>query len=386
MTFNNFDFHTISPSIFLSFFFALQSVTRLSLMGAFNFHHLQPVLSHLPNVRKLELEYSNCDDSTIKIIANNCPLLKELNVYASLVSDEGMRHLCFPKDHKLQLESLTVSRTCVKNKGILMVLKYMPSLKVISHENLSYVISRGLANNVLNHLLNLTYIEIHHARTELQSVAKLCPNIRHLFVKHIESSEQLLSCCAFKNLEEVCLSYVSHRCSTLCADPFLQTCGYFISNLSLENFVLSVDVLVKSCPNLELLELCDPRFEGPPTTDLKFEKLKHFKIYGSSLLSREDVMSPAFIIMSSPKLESMSLQYCFIGPHMEDVILSCPTILLQLDFTESLVSVHFLQEVLFKHKRLQCLIIENSGLNSDDFENLFHIIDQLNHPVNLLWC
>lgn len=358
-------------------------------MGAFNFHHLQPVLCHLPNVRKLELEYSNCDDATIKVIANNCPLLKELNVYASLVSDEGMRHLCFPKKHKLQLESLTVARTCVKKDGVLMILKYMPSIQVISHENLSYIISHGIATNELRDLLNLTYIEIHHARTELQSVAELCPNIKHLFVKYIESPEQLLNCCAFKKLEEVCLSYIARKRSTLCIDPFLQKCGYFISNLSLENFVLSVDVLVNSCPSLQLLELSDPIFEELPNkkaSSLKFERLTHFKIYGSSLLSKEDVASPAYIIKSSPKLESMSLQYCFIGAHMEDVILNCPASLLQLDFTESLVSINFLQEVLLKHKRLQCLIIENSGLHGDDFDNLFHLIDELNHPVNILWC
>lgn len=379
-------------STFYSLYFCyFQELTSLSLMGAFNFHHLQPVLSHLPNVRKLELEYSNCDDDTIKIVANNCPLLTELNVYASRVTDEGMKHLCFPEGHKLRLEILTVSRTNVREKGVLMILKNIPTMQVITHENLSRIISKAAADKEFpeNTVLNLTLIEIHNAKSELQAIADLCPNIKHLFVKSIDNREQILNCCAFKKLEEVCLSFESGKRSNLCIDHLLKTCGFCISNLSLENFVLSVDVLVQSCPNLQLLELCDPVFEEPSNrqmSKLQFEKLTHFKIYGSSLLSTEDIKSPAFIIRSSPNLESMALQCCFIGPQMEDVILNCPAKLMQLDFTESLVSINFLQEILLKHRMLQCLIIENSGLHSNEFRNLFRLIDHLNHPVNILWC
>lgn len=355
--------------------------------------------SYLPNVQTIDLQYTNCTNLSLSLISENCPHLKNLNLFGcSKVTDAGLIHLV---NSKLSLETLNVEGTSVTYKGLASVLKNIPSLQKLWHANVPRAIFEVLGLNDspgtgtrdksfnLNNIVitNNSFRPENHLISILKVCHSTCPYINDLTISEIVTEEQLSLCSLFTDLKSVNLQCSLVSKHSLNIDNFLQMRGEKIKLLSLLSFSLSLGVLYQNCPNLEYLTLYDPNFESIPTTYLEClsPSLKSFNLHNFHV-SEENIKSVSFIISSSPNLEELSMIHCELVDEITDIILRCPKNLRVLNLSNTSVQALFLEEVLKVHTKLEILRIDNSGITPDEYDDIMDIADNLETKVHVLWA
>ncbi|GIY80687.1 uncharacterized protein CDAR_283791 [Caerostris darwini] len=358
-------------------------------------------LRHLSKIQVLQLYDTICSDKSMAIISKNCTELKSLDICnCSRVTDKGMETLCSSQP---PLEYLNVEHTSVTYKGVSLVLKNIPSLTTLHFDNVPRAIfeatglndTSGISNSMVFNLSNLVILNNpmrpeNHLTAILNACTVSCPHIQNLFVSEIITETQMQLISTFKKLK-----IVSLQCSTivnpaLCIDNFLQVRGNQLTSLSLTSFSLSVKLLARCCPNLENLSLQYPSFEDvdgfdfSSNTGLSFEYLKMFNLQNVSLEMNKDQIS--FIISSSPNLQELHVVYCHFSDDIRDIILHYPKKLTLLNFSNTVVSAEFIEEVIKTHNNLDKVFIRNSGISSVEYDDIMDMVDEMGKEINISWA
>lgn len=374
-------------------------IEKVSLKDVPVFFNLNSVWNYLFNVQTVDLQHTNCTNVTLSLISENCPHLKNLNLFGcSKVNDVGLIHLI---NYKLSLESLNVEGTGVTYKGLASVLKNIPSLQKLWHGNVPRAIFEILGLNdslgtaTTDKIFNLNNMVItnnsfrpeNHLVSILKVCHSTCPYINDLTISEIVTEKQLSLCSLFPDLKSVNLQCSLVSKHGLSINNFLQIRGERIQSLSLLSFSLSLGVLLKNCPNLECLTLDYPNFENIPQCDpdLSFTNLKLFNLH-NFLVSEENIKSLCCIISSSPNLEELNMIRCELVDEITHAILSYPRNVRALNFSNTSVEASFLEEVLKVHKKLKILRIDNSGITPDEYDDLMDVADNLENKVHILWA
>lgn len=343
------------------------------------------------------LANSNSTDKSVAIISENCRELKILDLFGcEKVSDKGLNLLC---QKEPPLESLNVEYTSVSYKGVAMILKTIPSISKLQFDNMPRAIFEakglndvlGVSNDRIFKLTNLTVLNNpmrpeNHLTTILDVCTVCCPQTKDLVVSEILTDAQLRLTSHFEHLETVHL-----QCSTIVSpklgvDNFLGIRGEGLRVLSLTSFSLSVEVLARCCPNLECLTLQYPEFQEVRDTELSFPLLKMFNLQNVSLDSSENQTSATCIISSSPNLQELHIVYCQCLEELREVILNSPKKLVMLNFSSTPVCTEFIEEILQIHTGLVKLVLDNSGISSEDYDDLMDMVDDMERKVYISWA
>lgn len=79
-------------------------------------------------------------------VGRHCPVLRELNLTGTPISDRGLVQLCISTEGRRQcqkLQKLSVSETCVSASGAAVVLQSLPCLADFDFDNIFEVIPPG---------------------------------------------------------------------------------------------------------------------------------------------------------------------------------------------------------------------------------------------------
>ncbi|KAG8199554.1 hypothetical protein JTE90_009395 [Oedothorax gibbosus] len=372
-------------------------VTAFSLSAIPKFYFSDCFLKHLTRIQVLELPNTNTTDKSLEIISENCGELKSLDVFGcEKVSDKGLKFLC---QKKPPLESLNVEHTSVSYKGVAMILQRISTISKLQFDNMPRAIFEakglndimGIDNGLIFKLNNLTVLNNpmrpeNHLTSILEVCVESCPDIKDLVVSEIITPEQTQLISQFENLETAYL-----QCSTIVSpklgiNGFLGICGGKLRVLSLTSFSLSVEVLASCCPNLECITIQYPSFHEVNNPELSFPCLKMLNLQNVSLDSSENQISATSIISSSPNLQELHIVHCQFSEVMREVILNCPKKLLILNFSNTPVATEFLEEILHIHTDLVKLVLNNSGITSDDYDDLMDMVDDMESKVYISWA
>lgn len=382
------------------FFFFLQVIEKVSMVGVAIFYKFDDIWSCLSNVHTLELQHTKITDRSVMLISDYCFQLKSLNLFCCLkVTDVGLTYL---SQKKLPLKSLNVERTSVSFKAVASVLKNIPSIEELWFDNVPKAIFEAtglndtleeISNGVTFNLKNIVILNNplrpkSHLTSLLEVCRVVCPLITDLTVTEITTAEQLHLCSLFEELKIAnlqCSTTISHE---LCINYFLTVRGDKINTLTLMTFSLSLDVLVKSCPNLEHLTLEYPSFENIPASDIdkKFSLLKTFNLLNDVMVTEENIKSIVYIISSSPLLQELSFQLCNFSERITEILLKYPKNLKVLSFSNTPIEASFLKEILSVHDNLIELRIDNSGITCDEYDDLMDIVDNMERKIHVVWA
>lgn len=302
-------------------------------------------LKRLPNLTKISFLWK-CQDEHLKIIANHCPQLLELNVKSSHVTDKGIEYLC----QSLQLETLFVNFSEVTEKGIKYLIQNLPSLQKVD------------LNSTIPQLLYTLHIEdwTEARKYNLTSlnfgVASSSPNFINIFkiclavcpkLKSLEwcliSSQQQLD--LFKNLqlEDLDLHIVGQIINTTI---FFKNNGFHLSYLRIENCIMSMSDLTISCPKLHSLWITNVTFiDNAPQLIFKCLVKCNMFYYTDDNASTQTIHS---ILLCSPKLEYIGFTCCNLTRETKTHILQCceNRILKKIFFNYSNVDYLFIANIL----------------------------------------
>lgn len=280
-----------------------------------------------------------------------------------------------------------------------MVLQKIPTVSKVQFDNMPRALFEakglndimGIDNGLVFKLTNLTVLNNpmrpeNHLTTILEVCVESCPDIKDLVVSEIMTPVQMQLISQFENLETAFL-----QCSTIVSpklgiNGFLGIRGDRLRVLSLTSFSLSVEVLASCCPNLEALTLQYPTFHEVNNPELSFPCLKMFNLQNVLLDSSENQISATSIISASPNLQELHIICCQFSEEMQEVILNCPKKLLMLNFSNTPVSTEFLEEILHVHTGLVKLVLDNSGITSDDYDDLMDLVDDMERKVYISWA
>ncbi|XP_035218846.1 uncharacterized protein LOC118192063 [Stegodyphus dumicola] len=376
-------------------------IIKFSMAGIKHFYSRDYFFSHLTKVQILELADTNCTDRSLRIISENCPDLKSLDIYScENVTDEGLMYLC---EKKLCLESLNVECTSASYKGVACVLKSIPSISKLHFSNVPRALfeATGLNDPLAEKkekVFNLSNIVIinnslrpkNHLTEILKVCTRLCPMVNDLVVTEILSNEQLFLCNSFENVQTVYLS-CSEIVPSLCSNEFLQIRGENLRQLNLSNFLVSAEVIAKCCPNLEALTLQKPIFQGVKQLNsdemhVNFPCLKVLKFQTATFDSKESLNLFEYVIASSPNLEEIIMHFCVFPEQIDEVILKYPKKLRSLNFRNTDVSVSFIQEAIRMHKCLVNVTIENSGISTEEYDLIMDMVDEMERRIHVHWA
>ncbi|GFS51455.1 uncharacterized protein TNCV_549141 [Trichonephila clavipes] len=363
----------------------------------FNCDHF---LKHLAQIQVLQLADTICSDNSMAIISENCSELKSLDVYnCSRVTDKGLEILCKGNP---PLHYLNVENTAVSYKGVALVLKEIPSLKMLVFDNVPRAIleatglndTSGISNYMVFNLSNLCILNNplrpeNHLTAILNACTVSCPKVQSLITSEIITAEQLDLISVFKNLVNVNLQCSLLVNPKLSINNFLQVRGKTLTNITLTSFSLSIKVLLSCCPNLISLGLQYPLFEDEIDIDssarnFSFPSLKVFNLQNASLENNGNQIS--YIITSSPNLEELHMVHCHFSEEMRDIILNYPKKLTLLNLSNTIVDAEFVEEVIKIHNGLDQLVLRNSGITTTEYDDLMDMVDDMEMKVNILWA
>ncbi|GBL96386.1 hypothetical protein AVEN_43707-1 [Araneus ventricosus] len=363
------------------------------------------VVCHLPNVKILDLT-PYCNDSTLEIIASSCLQLKELHIDDCSVTDKGLRALCQENDDnvgRLNLKHLSLPSIVGVNEGIAYVLQNMPSLEVIVHPDLPYILHnmhKDSMSNTLERKYNLTslYLGANSPWEDTPTItdiltlfSDICPHIKEISMP-LASKEHLDLCFRFPELETFNVNNNITPNLNLDLNEFLKSKGGLLRRLQVEKFSLSVAVLVQNCPKLEKLDLLSITFQYldtsttlQPLNNLQELSLGYFS-FGDALVRR----SVIDMLNSSQKIEKLTLLCCKFENNEEFVTrLSkfCENETLKyLKFTNCDVDDAFLQSVLLTCSNLKTLVVEYcDNITATHIDNLYEISNSLKSQTKIIW-
>nr|XP_042899816.1 uncharacterized protein LOC107443221 isoform X1 [Parasteatoda tepidariorum] len=372
-------------------------ITKFSMAGIKKFYNSDSFLRHLQNIQVLQLSETNCTNRSVEIIADNCSQLKSLDLSGCVkVTDAGLILLCGKSP---PLECLNVEYTSVTYKSVALVLKNIPTLTKLSFDNVPRAIFEAIGWHDFsevndNQIFNLNNIVIlnnpmrpeNHLTAILKGCIKVCPFIKDLIVSELINEEQLDLCSQFENVVAVHL-----QCSTivnpkLCINNFLQLRGDKLTSLLLTSFSVSIEMLANYCPNLEELTLQYPAFQQTTHRNIIFPHLKTFCLQHVVLELEENQLPSSCIISSSPNLRELHISFCVFSDEMQDVVLHCPKQLKILNFSNTVVSPQFIQDILEEHTDLSALVIGNSGISMADYDDIMDLVDERESKVQVVWA
>lgn len=289
----------------------------------------------VPNITALNLTGTLITNEIVLLIRKMCPNLRTLNLsFCESLTSKAIQNLCYLNNELVgypSLESLNISETHIGMNGFAFLLKHLTSLKVLHftpavlwfyriHGRLldDNAGSKGIAKY---NITNFEYSEATpYATAELDQVLELlsiiCPLMEDVTIrkKINEYTFHLLG--KFKCLKQLNLYNINYYFPTVAPSisPFLTARGSMLSNLKLYSKIsLSVDVLIKFCPNLESLELCSilyEDFESPvkPKNAAQLNKLRILCLNNLSFNETKDFKSVALLLRSSINLINVTIQ------------------------------------------------------------------------------
>ncbi len=275
---------------------------------------MNELLSGLPNLTHLNLQGRACDEITLKMIGMHNTKLISLNLSKCsfnldrlMEHQSSMEYLCRQVDGKpalASLEKVDLEDTAIPWKGAGMLLKSIPTIQCIKHNDMDLVFSK-LSKKWM--FPNLRYVNIKHFRYGTMDV----PNISlKRLIKLASSSPALTSLSAyighdclqpleeFQDLRNLKLTYKAPD-SDFNGMPVdshsslhvIQTIGSKLTSLDLTSFDVSLIKLASLCPSLEFLRLDlsqDPvwintrsrQFDCnlPTSSEKRFSSLKRLEI------------------------------------------------------------------------------------------------------------
>ncbi|CAL1276237.1 unnamed protein product [Larinioides sclopetarius] len=370
-----------------------------------NVDFVNKVVCHLSNVKILDLT-PYCNDSTLEIIASSCLQLKELHIDDCSVTDKGLKALCQENDDnvgRLNLKLLSLANFVGVNEGIAYLLENMPSLEVIVHPDLPYILynmHKDNMSNTLDRKYNLTslYLGANAPWEDTPSITDIltlfsdvCPHIKEISLP-LAYKEHLDLCFRFPELESFNANNNVTVNLKLDLNEFLKSKGGILRRLHVDKFSFSVANLVQNCPKLEELDLhnitfqyVDPGTTLQPLNNLQELSLGYFSL--SDALVRRSVID---ILNSSQKIEKLTLLCCKFENNEEFVTrLSkfCENETLKyLKFTTCDVEDAFLQSVLLTCSNLKTLVVEDcENITATHIENLYEISNSLKSQTKIIW-
>ncbi|GBM53812.1 hypothetical protein AVEN_24092-1 [Araneus ventricosus] len=297
------------------------------------------ILPHLPNVKTLDLTES-CNDTTLEIISLNCLKLEKLIIDKCSVTNMGLKNLCpLPLEPNLievkhpNVKYLSLLYVNDVQEGIGIILQNMPSLEVVMHHDVHNILYElHDMNRNLERKYNLTSLRIYSDKLQrnnlidiLNLFSDICPNIKQLQLP-LETEEELYLCLKFKNLED----FSAHSLWELDLNEFLHSKTGILQRLLLDNFSLSIPVLIRNCPKLKSLHLKNVTFQNfeyditlPSLSDLETLFLVNFD-FNDDLVQKSviNILSSSQTRNSNKKLNCLKLHECVIDINFLQLVLS----------------------------------------------------------------
>lgn len=279
------------------------------------------ILKRLPNLTQITFNFL-CRDEHLKMIANHCPQLLELNVKSSYVTDKGIEYLC----QNSQLQTLLVNFCEITRKGINYLIQNLPSLQNIDCNScipeLLYTLHKDDVTKARKYnLTSLNFAAVsdfsHNFTDILKICLAVCPKLKSVEWCRVFNQKQLD---LFKNLplEILNLNFFNSDINTA---NFLKSNGFHLTWLSIENCTMSISDLAVSCPKLRLLSITNVTF-----TDNSFQFIFKYLMkcnifcYNKNCASIKAIQS---ILFCSPKLEYVSFNCWTLSPETKDHIVQC---------------------------------------------------------------
>ncbi|XP_054714469.1 uncharacterized protein LOC129224082 isoform X2 [Uloborus diversus] len=346
---------------------------------------IENILPHLKNVTTLSME-DVCDDEALKNIAKHCPYVVDLNIADSSITSEGlMEYLCQKNEQNEvpnpNLRKLNLNNTDVSDEVTELILQSFPHLEVLDAPSMPCIlhkihqkdIDQNTTSNLKKYKLkHLDVILCTHVKSSLELFkfyALLCPDVRVLTVV-VHNVGQLNALSNFKKLNILNLHH-DELFPNPSVNNFLNNVGTGLTVLHLNEFGLSIEVLIKSCPVLEELHMKDVLFlpvVETCTDKLKF--LKGFYLEGANFIEVATSKSVRALILSAPKLQKICFCCCsYFSEELNQAIRYCciHSNFKEVYFSHSECDYDILQFILLCCRTLKVLRVTNPKIDPDSF-------------------
>ncbi|GIY60322.1 retrovirus-related Pol polyprotein from transposon TNT 1-94 [Caerostris extrusa] len=281
-----------------------------------------------------------------------CISLASLNISnCKNISDAGMVNLCNTNNEDSgfnSLKTLNIIQTAVTRQGVITLLRHLRSLHWLYYKDLSKILynlhKSDFENNPIRY--NLKYFEYNRERVALRKMlevwAVMCPFVTRISIQDKITNVDLELCKRFQNLKKFKITSINYHPRGIIISPFISVKGAMLTELKVMYATVSVETIVKSCPNLKQLFLFNVTFEVFSLTDLNNGNyvldnmasltVKHFD-FGRDLLAFDSIY---LLIKSSKYLNELCIQYIEgFTDVLADIILELPYLsVVDLSFTD----------------------------------------------------
>ncbi|GFR17637.1 uncharacterized protein TNCT_307641 [Trichonephila clavata] len=312
---------------------------------------LSAIICCVPNVTYLNLRWTYCTDSLLSLIRKMCISLTTLNLSnCRSVTDTGMTNLCNVNKRDTgfdSLKALNILKTKVSYKGVNIILKHLTSLQWLSCDSLSRILynlhkSDLHSNPVRYNLRNFEYSQSPVTLKQMLEVwTVMCPFVTRICIQDKIDENDLQLCTKFQCLKKLKIVSINYFPRETVISPFIMLKGAMLTELEIMHATVSVEVIVKSCYNLQRIFFFNVTFENFNTSiannelhklvNLKSLTVKHINFH------REFAFKSIHLLISSSKnLNELYIQYVeHFSDNLADVILELPRLtLVDFSFTD----------------------------------------------------